>query len=259
MESLFVHYPAFLLIVTRIASFMVTIPLFSYRTIPNQLKIGIAFYLAFIMTMTLDLPTIPLNEQFLLLLMKEAMIGLLIGLAAYIIFSAIQIAGSFIDFQMGFAIASVIDPQTGVQSPLIGQLFNVMAMLFLLSTNAHHLLIEGMLNSFLFVPIDHLTQLFHTGEMIQVMIKSFNSMFIIAFQMAFPIVGALFLVDVALGIIARTVPQLNVFVVGLPIKIGVSFLMILLVFSAIFFVMQELIEYMIEFTNTLLQLLGESN
>lgn len=259
MESLLLQYPAFLLIVTRIASFMVTIPLFSYRTIPNQIKIGIAFYLALILTMTFDLPTITLNERFLLLLMKEATVGLLIGLAAYIIFSAVQLAGSFIDFQMGFAIASVIDPQTGVQSPLIGQLFNVMAILFLLSTNAHHLLIEGMLNSFHFITIDQLSQLFHTGEMIEVIMRSINTMFIIAFQMAFPIVGALFLVDVALGIVARTVPQLNVFVVGLPIKIGVSFLMILLVFSAIFIVMQELMELMIEFTNTLLRLLGESN
>lgn len=257
METLISQYPAFLLILTRIASFMVTIPLFSYRTIPNRLKIGLSFFLAIIITYALEVPVVPLNEVYVFLIIKEATIGILIGLFAYIIFSAVQTAGSFIDFQMGFAIASVVDPQTGVQSPLVGQLFNVMALLLLLSTNAHHLMIQGVIQSFQFIPIEKGVFLFGNDNLVQVVMKSFSTMFIIAFQIAFPIVGTLFLVDVALGIVARTVPQLNVFVVGLPLKIGVSFFMMLLVFSSIFFVIQDLILFMLELTNTMFRLLGD--
>ncbi|WP_243386876.1 flagellar biosynthetic protein FliR [Bacillus kexueae] len=257
MENLINYYPAFLLVLTRIASFMVTMPLFSYRTIPNRMKIGISFFIALLITYTIDVPTLSLDERFILLILKEATVGLMIGLAAYLIFAAIQTAGSFIDFQMGFAIASIVDPQTGVQSPLIGQFFNIVALLLLLSTNAHHLLIDGMIHSFQFIPLDKGVLLFGNESMTAVIIKSFNTMFIVAFQMALPIVGCLFLVDVALGIVARTVPQLNVFVVGLPLKIGVSFIMIFLVMGALFFVIEELFQFMLELTNTLLRILGD--
>ena len=86
--------------------------------------------------------------------MKEAMIGLLIGFVAYMIISAIQIAGGFIDFQMGFAIANVIDPQTGAQSPLMGQYLYTFAFLLLLALNGHHLLLDGIFYSYQFIPID---------------------------------------------------------------------------------------------------------
>jgi len=257
MEMLIEKYPAFLLVLTRITSFMVTIPLFSYRTIPNRLKIGLSFFLSLIITMTLNVPTIELSSLFIMLLMKEVLIGLLIGIVAFMIISAVQLAGSFIDFQMGFAIANVIDPQTGVQSPIIGQLFNILALLFMLSTNAHHLLINGIINSYQYIPIDQLSVQFSSGQVVETVIIAFQNMFLIALQMALPIVGSLFLVDVALGIVARTVPQLNVFVVGLPLKIGISFLMILLLLSALFLTIHELIEYMIDVIQKLIFSLGD--
>src|SRR5690625_7952206 len=87
-------------------------------------------------------------------MVKEVIVGLFIGLIAYIILSAVQIAGGFIDFQMGFAVANVIDPQTGAQSPLIGQYFYIIALLFLLSVNGHHVIIDGIFNSYEWIPID---------------------------------------------------------------------------------------------------------
>src|SRR5699024_4959723 len=113
--------PIFLLVLVRVAAFFVTLPLFSYRTIPNQFKIGFAFFLTFTMFYNIDFSGIDIGEIYVFLLVKEALVGLLIGLIAYIIIAAIQIAGGFIDFQMGFAIANVMDPQTGAQSPLTGQ------------------------------------------------------------------------------------------------------------------------------------------
>lgn len=247
--------PIFLLIFVRMIAFFVTMPLFSYQTIPNTFKIGFAFFLSLIMTSTLNVETIDIEGIFLLLIVKEILVGVLIGLIGYILLSAVQIAGGFIDFQMGFAIANVIDPQTGAQSPLTGQYFYIIALLFLLSVNGHHLLIDGIFNSYQLIPINEFVP-FHDGNIANFVIDVFNKMFIIAFQMAIPIVGCLFLVDVALGIIARAVPQLNVFVVGLPVKIFVSFVVIFFFLSLYVIIVKNLFASIFEVMHGMMQLFG---
>ncbi|APC48617.1 flagellar biosynthetic protein FliR [Virgibacillus halodenitrificans] len=247
--------PVFLLILVRVSAFFVTLPLFSYRTIPGHFKIGFSFFLSLIIFYTVDVTVIEIDGTYILLVLKEAMVGLLVGLIAYILLSAIQIAGGFIDFQMGFAIANVVDPQTGAQSPLMGQYFYIIALLFLLSVNGHHLLIDGIYNSYQFISIDAFIP-FQNGSIADFVIDTFNKMFLIAFQMAIPIVGCLFLVDVALGIIARTVPQLNVFVVGLPLKILVSFMAIFIFLSLYVSLVNRLFESMFKVMRQLMQLFG---
>lgn len=248
--------PAFLLILVRVSGFFVTMPIFSYRNIPVQHKIGVSFFLAWIMYYTIDIPFILVNETFFLLIIKEALVGILIGFIAYLILVAVQIAGGFIDFQMGFAIANVMDPQTGVQSPLTGQYLYTIALLFLLSVNGHHLLLDGIFNSYQYIPMDQMFIPFSNMSMISFVINTFNHMFVIAFQMAIPLVGSLFLVDVALGIIARTVPQLNVFVVGLPLKILVSFVVLFLSMGMYVLLVRNLFDSMIYSMRGIMELIG---
>lgn len=248
--------PAFLLILIRVTAFFVTLPIFSYRNVPTQHKIGFSFFLAWIMYFTIEIPIVLLNETFYLLILKEAMVGLMIGFFAYLILSAIQIAGGFIDFQMGFAIANVIDPQTGAQSPLIGQYLYTITLLFLLAVNGHHLLLDGVFYSYKVIPMEQLYIPFSNGSLIDFVLLTFNKVFIVAFQMAVPVVGCLFLVDVALGIIARTVPQLNVFVVGLPLKILVSFVVILISFGMFTILIRNLFEMMLISMRGLMQWMG---
>lgn len=247
--------PIFLLIFVRVLGFFVTMPLFSYRTIPLPFKLGLSFFLALIMYQTVDASLVDIDQLYVFLIIKEALVGLLIGLMAYIILSAVQIAGGFIDFQMGFAIANVVDPQTGAQSPLIGQYFYIIALLFLLSVNGHYLLIDGIYFSYQFISLNEFIP-FTDGSIAQFLVHMFNQMFLIAFQMAIPIVGCLFLVDVALGIIARTVPQLNVFVVGLPIKIFVSFVVILFFLSLYIVLVRTLFTTMFDAIRSILLLFG---
>lgn len=258
MVDLLPEFPAFLLVFVRVTSFFIMMPLFSYRTIPATHKIGFGFFLAWIMFYTIDAPVLEINGAYFLLIMKEALVGLLVGFIAYLVLSAIQIAGGFIDFQMGFAIANVIDPQTGAQSPLTGQYFYIISLLFLLSVNGHHLLIDGVYYSYQFVPIDQAWIPFGNESFVKFILKAFSSMFMIALQMSLPVVGSLFLVDVALGIVARTVPQLNVFVVGLPLKIGVSFIVIIAVMAVMMGVVSELFEYMLMTMRGLMELIGGS-
>src|SRR5690625_7629160 len=115
--------PIFLLIFVRVIAFFVTLPLFSYRTIPMPFKIGFSFFLALTMFYTVDASGVQVDEMYIFLLIKEIIVGLLIGLIAYMILSAVQITGGFIDFQMSFAIANVMDLQTGEQCPLMSQYF----------------------------------------------------------------------------------------------------------------------------------------
>ena len=248
--------PVFLLIFARTLAFFITVPLFSYRTIPTMFKIGFSFFLSLVIMTSMEAPVLDVDHIYFLLLLKEVAVGLAIGLIAYIILSAVQIAGGFIDFQMGFAIANVVDPQTGAQSPIIGQFFYMFAMLFLLSVNGHYLLIDGIFHSYQFITLEGFIEI--NGTFSEFIIDTFNNMFIVAFQMALPIVGCLFLVDVALGLIARTVPQVNVFVVGLPLKILVSFL-VLSVFLSLYMMLAKFIfETMFLTMRQLMEILGGS-
>lgn len=256
MNELIPHFTVFLLVLVRVSAFFVTVPFFSYRTIPAQVKITLALVLAWMMYYTIDVEPFAFNGDYILLVMKEALIGLLLGLVGYIIMSAIQIAGSFIDFQMGFAIANIIDPQTGAQSPLIGQFFNMLAMLLLLAINGHHMILDGIHYSYQFLPMDQGFPHFSSDNYITFIITTFTAVFAIAFQMAAPVVATLFLVDLSLGITAKTVPQLNIFVVGFAIKIGVSFLVLFTMMAVMIQVIQKLISIMIYAMRDFMAILG---
>lgn len=256
MNELIPQITVFLLVLVRVTAFFVTVPFFSYRTIPQQVRITLAFVLAWMMYYTIDIEPFIINGDYILLVIKEALIGVLIGLMGSIIMSAIQIAGSFIDFQMGFAIANIIDPQTGAQSPLIGQFFNMLSLLFLLAIDGHHMILDGIYYSYQFLPIDQGFPNLANEEYIQFVITTFTAVFAISFQMAAPVVATLFLVDLALGITAKTVPQLNIFVVGFPIKIGVSFLILFTMMAVMIQVIQKLITIMIYGMRDLMAILG---
>jgi len=257
MEQFVLILPTLLLVFMRISAFFVVAPLFSYRTIPNVQRLILALILAVLLVSSIQTAEpIPLDGTYFLLIMKEVVVGLAIGIVAFIVMSAIQIAGGFIDFQMGFAIANVIDPQTGAQSPLLGQFFNAVALLLLLTLNGHHLLLDGIFYSYDFNGLTQLGLTFGEENFAVFITKTFAQVFLIAFQMAVPVVATLFLVDLALGITARTVPQLNIFVVGFPIKITVSFLVLVVMIPVMVALIRRLFEFMAYSMRDLMLILG---
>jgi flagellar biosynthesis protein FliR len=256
MTELLPNISILLLIIVRVSAFFVSVPLFSYRTIPQQVRIILAIALAWMMYYTFNMDPIEINGEYLLLILKEAVVGLTLGLAATMVMSAVQIAGGFIDFQMGFAMANIIDPQTGAQSPLMGQFLNFLALLVLLAINGHHLLLDGIFYSYQFLPMDQFFPNFGKEATVIFIIKLFVSVFAIAFQMSAPIVATLFLVTLALGITGKTVPQMNIFVIGFPIKIVVGFLVLIVTMGVLIGVMKELIELMIYSLRDLMVILG---
>lgn len=256
MAELIPRLPVFFLVLVRLTAFFVTVPFFSYKTIPVQARVFLAIILAWMMSYSLQTTEINLDDTYAMLILKEAVVGLFIGLVAYIIMSALQIAGSFIDFQIGFAIANVIDPMTGAQSPLIGQFFQTLAFLLLIGTNAHYLLLDGIYYSYDFIALDSAWPDFGDEGFALFIMKTFTKVFAIAFQMAIPVVATIFLVDLALGITAKTVPQLNIFVVGFPIKIGVSFIVLFIMMGVMIAVMQKLFSVMFAAMRDFMVLLG---
>jgi flagellar biosynthesis protein FliR len=258
MQTIAQVLPSFLLIFCRITAFLVVSPIFSFRNIPNTFKVGLAVFLS-ILVYTVVAPGqgYALNAPYVLLIMKELMIGLLLGFTAYLFFIVVQVAGAFLDMQIGFGIVNVIDPMTGSQSPVLGNFKFFIAMLVFLGLNGHHYLLLALMNSYDWVPIDSaLFTRIHEGAVSSFLIDGFARMFYLAFQMAAPLVVALFLVDVALGILARTVPQFNVFVVGLPIKITVGFLVLLVIVPGLFALFRKLFIEMFDAMARLLGLMG---
>ncbi|MDM5316515.1 flagellar biosynthetic protein FliR [Fictibacillus sp. b24] len=252
----FTAFPAFLLILTRVSAFFLTIPVFSNKNLPVVHKIGLSLFLSWIVLYAINPDPVSINGLFLLLIIKEAMIGLSIGFVAAIVFYAIQVAGGFIDLQMGFAIANVFDPQTGIQTPLMGRYLYTFAILFLLATDAHHMLLDGIFYSYKFLPLNSAIANFGNGGMTRFVISVFSGMFLVALQMAIPIVGTLFLADLALGIVARTVPQMNIFVIGLPVKILIALVLFLVIMPAFFVSVQLLVDQMRDSMINLMKLLG---
>ena len=256
MTELLPKISILLLIFARVSTFFMVVPLFSYRTIPSQMKIAFALMLSWMMYYTFSVDAFEINGQYILLVMKEVIIGLSLGLIAYIVFSAVAIAGGFIDFQLGFAMANIVDPQTGVSTPLTGQFFNFLILLLLLATNGHHLILDGIFYSYQFLPIDQLFPAFGEPETPKFIMTMFAAVFTIAFQMSAPVVAVVFLVTLALGITGKTVPQLNIFVVGFPIKIIVGFLVMFVTMAAMVQVMGSVIELAIVSLRNFMEVLG---
>ncbi len=260
METWLQNFPVFLLIFCRISAFFVVVPVFSTRSIPTTFKIGLSFFVALVVFSSGGTGiAVPQDLTYILLIAREALIGLLLGFIAYLMFMAIQTAGSFIDIQIGFGIANVIDPMTGTSAPVIGNFKYLIATLLFLSMNGHHYLLDAIVYSYKWVPIDNdLLIKMIDGSLSEFLVRTFAQSFILAFQMSAPLVTALFLTDIGLAFLARTAPQYNVFVIGVPLKIIVGLVLLLLLMPSLAVLFQNLFDIMFESMHNLLGLMGKS-
>lgn len=248
------YLPNFLLIFCRITGFFVTAPIFSMRGVPASFKVGISFFVTLIVFSMVGIgEVVPLDGLYILGIIKESLLGLLLGFIAYLFFTVVQISGAFVDMQMGFGIANVIDPMTGAQSPILGSFKFFIAVLLFLSMNGHHYLLLGIMESYEWVPL-HNTWWTHigNGDVSNFVLDSFITAFALAFQMAAPLVVAMFLVDLGLGMLARTAPQFNVFVIGIPLKILVGFLLLLIMVPGFLYLFEELFKTLFASFNRLM-------
>lgn len=230
----------FMLIATRLSAMLVIAPIFSSRMVPVRVKAGLVIIISYI---TLPLVaaeggTMPEGIlPFALLAVKEALIGFAFGLVAQFLFAAFQTAGAFIDVTAGFAIAQTFDPTSGVSTSILGRWYSMIATASFLAIGGHQLLVAGVVRSFALAPPLANPDLHAVTVGV---LDQADDILLIVVQIGAPIIGALLITDVTLGVISRSVPQMNVFIVGMPLKIIVA-----LAGSAI------LLPAMIGLTNTL--------
>ena len=232
MNAIVHGFPIFLLIFCRITAFFVVTPIFSSRSVPATFKIGLGFMISLLVFLSYGLQqNIVLGPEYILLVLREILLGVLLGFVVYLFFSVVQTAGALMDMQIGFAMANVIDPNTGTSAPLLGNFKYMVLMVLFLMLNGHHYLLAGLMNSYAWMPLDN--ELFArvmSGNVSVFLTKALSMTFLLAIQVAAPMMVALFLTDVGLGFLTKTAPQFNVFVVGIPLKIIVGlFLLVILI------------------------------
>jgi flagellar biosynthetic protein FliR len=212
----------FLLIATRLSAMMLVAPVFSSRTIPVRVKAGLVILVSYIALplVAAEGGRVPTGALELILMAgKEAVIGLAFGLIAQFLFAAVQTAGAFIDINAGFAIAQAVDPTSGNNVSILGRWYNLIAISAFLALGGHQLLVAGVVRSFdLAPPLAELDM----AAVVTGVIAQADDILLVVVQLCAPILAALLITDVTLGIISRSVPQMNVFIVGLPLKIIIA-------------------------------------
>lgn len=220
----------FLLVLARVGGIFTVGPVFANANVNRQVRIAIALALAFVFLPMAKYDASKLDLlPFLAAILKELLVGLLMGYLASMMFSAIQMAGSYIDLAMGLGFASQVDPMTKERNAVMGQLQNLVATLIFLGINGHHIMIKGLADSFAVLP---LAKAGFSPEAAGGMLTIFAVVILAALKIAAPVIGVIFTTDISLGILARTVPQLNVFVVGFPVKLAVGLLVVIVVLPA---------------------------
>lgn len=230
----------FLLVFVRMTGLFVIAPIFGRRNIPTYFKIGFSFFIALILVNTTAVQTVQYDGSILLYALiaaKEFIVGLSIGFVSYMVFTAIYVAGEIIDMQMGFGIVNVIDPISNIQVPITSNFYFILSMLLLFSVNGHLVIIKALFDSFSTLPLG--ASVFD-ASLTDGLLKLFNTVFLTGFKIAAPVVAAILVTDVALGTISRMVPQLNIFVIGMPLKIFMG-LFIILVTIPIFITIMDFI------------------
>jgi flagellar biosynthesis protein FliR len=234
----------------RILGLISVAPVFSHDSLPTASKLGLGVILAIIVAPTLPpMPAVnPASATGILILVQQMIIGLAMGFAMRIVFMAVDMAGAITGMTMGLGFASFFDPQTQGQTVAVGQLLSMLATLVFLAINGHLIMIEGLMESFTTLPIaiapvdSHaFMQLANWGGMI----------FSAGLQLSMPMVAALLITNIALGILTRSAPQLNLFGIGFPITLSIGFIILMLALPYLATPLQGFIQQGFNFTQRL--------
>jgi flagellar biosynthetic protein FliR len=222
MPSSFTITPAeiggFASVFFRVLGIMVFAPFYNSSTIPAQVKLLAALVLAWTLFPLVPQPVAAAGAGLPALLVSvsgEFLVGMVLGLAASFLFAGLQLAGQIVGFQLGFSIVNVIDPQTEVQTSVMSILYNFIGLIFFLMIDGHHWFFVAVSRSFNFLPAGgvHLH-----GALVEQIVRMSSQVFVAGLQIAGPVLAATIIADVVMGIIGRAAPQINILIVGMPVK-----------------------------------------
>lgn len=245
----------YLLVLARTGGLFLSAPVLNSRQIPVQVRVLFLMALSFAVAWMVPVKYAALlgnAGEFIMAFLAEALVGYAIGFLVNLVFAAIQLAGQLIDMEMGFGIVNVIDPMSGTQAPLLGNFQYLLALLVFLGIDGHHWLIRSLCESYRLVPVLGAKM---DGPFVAFVMQQAGYMFLLAVKFAAPVVAALFIADVALGFVSRTVPQMNVFIVGLPLKIMGGLLMVMVIIPVFMWFTRLVLERFFGQIDVLLRLL----
>lgn len=212
----------FLLVFIRVISFMFVAPFFSMSNMPRRIRIGFSFFVALLLYQSVPRQSIVYDTLigYSVIVMKEVLTGLLIGFAANLCASIVSFAGHIVDMEMGLSMASMFDPTTKETSTITGIYYNYMVLLMLMISGMHRYLIQALAETYTLIPVNG--AVIRTDTLLAAMLEFMANYIIIGFRICFPIFAVMTILNAVLGILAKVSPQLNMFVVGIQMKVLVG-------------------------------------
>lgn len=222
------HLEVYLLAIVRMSAFVVSAPYFSIPSVPRKVKAGLSVFLGILAAGTIDY--VPLHYVgvigFAMIVFKEALTGLLIGYVANICTYILSFSGQLIDMEIGFSMVNVLDPVSRLNTTITGNLYNYMVMFMLMITKMHYYILSAIFDSFKLIPIG---DALFKENMYEIMVQFMIDYFVIGFRIVLPIFAATLLTNVILGVLARVAPQMNMFVIGIQLKLFVGLFLLFLI------------------------------
>ena len=216
----------FILVLVRVSGIIATAPVLGSNSIPMQVRVVLALVLALILQpFTPALIVYPDQpSEYLLLIAGELLIGLVLGMVGQILFAAVEFAGTVVGFQMGLSMANVFDPQSQAQISLIGQFERIFATLIFVAMDGHLVVVQAIVRSYDLLPPGGAN---FSDSLTQEMIRLSAGVFTLGFQLGAPLITALFLANLTMALLARSVPQIQIFIVGFPLTLLLGFMVLM--------------------------------
>lgn len=245
------HLEFILLIFIRIASMIYLVPVFGAAGVPNRVKIGFSAVLAILLATIIPYEPLPYTSilGYSSLVIKEVLVGLLIGFFMNICMTILAFAGQLIDMEIGFTMVSMFDPFNKTQTTITANLYNILVLLIVLVSDLYYFIIDAIVDSFNYVPIG--MNFYKLDAVYDIFLKFMKDFFIVGFQIALPIFASALLLNVILGVLAKAAPQMNMFVVGIQLKVFLGFAVLLVTIGFL----PNIAEFIFEEMNSLVELL----
>ena len=240
----------YLLVMVRMMGAMSLFPFLTWMGTPAMLRVGISVIMALLVFVSMGEELFYQGEMGLhawAAIINEGLTGLTLGFLIYLFFSMFMWAGSMVDLKAALMMSGEFDPYLGSQVTIWGRFYYLMALVFYLMIDGHHHLFRGLTGSFHYIPLG--TGLF-VPEQAETVFEVFSQMFILAFQIGAPVILILMLIDISLGLIGKTVPQVHIFILGLPLKVVMSMFLLALLMPLLLGAFEGLMERFLDFYYT---------
>lgn len=212
------YLEVFLLILVRVSAFLVSAPFFSLSRIPRQVKAGFAFYISLLLFSSLGINAVEYNGiiELAFLVIKEAAAGLLLGYMTNVCLYILNFSGNLMDMEIGFSMVTEFDPSSNMNATITATFYSNAVMLLMLVSNMHQYILKAFLETFQLIPVG---MVHISSDMYKIMLSFIGDYFILGFRIILPVFATMLTLNVVLGILAKVAPQMNMFSVGMQLKV----------------------------------------